>query len=90
VKVQAARWGNSMGMRLPKSVVDELGIVAGAQLDLVVEGKEIRIRPLRKTSRQLLEAMVAEARLLGPDHEPDTIDWGPDRGSEMLDDGDPR
>jgi len=77
-------------MRLPKSVVDELGIVPGAQLDLVIEGNEIRIRPLRKTSRQLLEAMVAEARRLGPDHEPETIDWGPDRGSEILDNDDSR
>jgi antitoxin MazE len=39
-----------------------------------------------KTSAQLLEEMVAEMKRLAPDHEPETVDWGPDRGSEIIDD----
>lgn len=34
--------------------------------------------------------MVAEAQRLGPAFEPPTVDWGPDRGSEIIDDDDPR
>jgi len=30
--------------------------------------------------------MVAEAKRLGPENEPPTLDWGPDRGSEIIDD----
>jgi antitoxin MazE len=39
-----------------------------------------------KTSAQLLEEMVAEMARLGPGCEPETVDWGPDRGSEIIDD----
>jgi hypothetical protein len=39
-----------------------------------------------RTSAQLLEEMVAEMKRLGPDHEPETVEWGPDRGSEIIDD----
>jgi antitoxin MazE len=39
-----------------------------------------------KTSAQLLEEMIAEMKRLGPDHEPETVEWGPDRGSEIIDD----
>jgi antitoxin MazE len=34
----------------------------------------------------LLEEMIAEMKRLGPDHEPETVEWGPDRGSEIIDD----
>lgn len=86
MKVHVARWGNSTGMRFPKSVVDELGLVPGVQLDLVIEGPEIRLRRRRKTSRELLEELAAEARRLGPEHEPEPVEWGPERGSEIIDD----
>lgn len=34
--------------------------------------------------------MAAEMRRLGPGFDPPTVDWGPDRGSEIIDDDDPR
>ncbi|MFD1301086.1 MazF family transcriptional regulator [Methylobacterium marchantiae] len=33
--------------------------------------------------------MIAEAQRLGPDFEPATVDWGPDVGSEIINDDDP-
>lgn len=90
MKVQVAKWGNSAAVRLPKSVAQELGLQPGSQLDLVVEGREVRLRPVRKTSRELLQEMIAEAKRLGLENEPEQVDWGPDRGSEIIDDDDPR
>ncbi len=90
MRVQIARWGNSTAVRLPKAVTDELGLAPGSQLDLVVEGREVRLRPVRTTPQQLLQDMIAEARRLGPEYEPEEVDWGPDRGSEIIDDDDPR
>ena len=89
MKVQVARWGNSTGMRFPKSVVEDLRLTPGSQLELLVEGDEIRLRRLRKSARQLLREMAEEARRLGPENEPDTVEWGPDRGSEVIGDDDP-
>ena len=89
MKVQLAKWGNSTAVRLPKSVARELGFEPGTLLDLVVEGREVRLRPMEKTSRELLQEMIAEAKRLGLENEPESVDWGPDRGSEIIDDDDP-
>jgi antitoxin MazE len=90
MRVQVAKWGNSTAVRLPKAVTDELGLAPGSQLELVVEGREVRLRPVRTTPQQLLQDMIAEAKRLGPEYEPEEVDWGPDRGSEIIDDDDPR
>jgi hypothetical protein len=39
-----------------------------------------------KPSAQSLEEMLAEIDRLGPACVPATVDWGPDRGSEIIDD----
>ncbi len=33
--MQIAKWGNSLAVRLPKSLVDELGLKVGDQIDIV-------------------------------------------------------
>ena len=86
MKVTIAKWGNSKAVRLPKSVSDELGLVPGAQLDLVIKDGGILLRTPAKSSKDLLEEMIAEMKRLGPENEPATVDWGPDRGSEIIDD----
>jgi antitoxin MazE len=87
MKVKISKWGNSLGLRLPKAVSDELGLNAGRQLDLVVEQDEIRLRkPRAVSSAELLAEMVAEAKRLGPQFEPETVEWGPDVGTEVIDD----
>lgn len=89
MKVTVAKWGNSIAVRLPKGVSEELGLKPGKELDLVVERGEIRLRRRAgNSSARLLEQMVAEAKRLGPEYEPETVDWGPDRGSEIITDDD--
>ena len=34
--MQVAKWGNSLAARLPKKVVEELGLKAGDEIDFVV------------------------------------------------------
>lgn len=86
MKVQVAKWGNSTAVRLPKAVADELRLRPGDQLDLVVEGSGMRLTAPRKTARQRLEELAAEARRLGPQCETEMVDWGPDRGAEIIED----
>jgi antitoxin MazE len=86
MKVKVAKWGNSFGVRLPKVAVEAVGARLGSDLDLTFDNRELRLKTTRKTSRQLLNEMVAEMKRLGPDHEPATVEWGPDRGEEIIDD----
>jgi antitoxin MazE len=92
MKVKVAKWGNGLGLRLPEDAVQAAGLEVGSEVDLTVEGKELRLRRAFEafSSRELLDEMIAEARRLGPEKEPPTVDWGPDRGSEILNDDDPR
>jgi antitoxin MazE len=86
MKVKVTRWGNSLGVRLPKSAAETAGVRAGTELDLTVEGGGFHLRSVGKTSAQLLEEMIAEMKRLGPENEPETVVWGPNRGSEIIDD----
>ena len=87
MKVTIAKSGNSRAVRLPKAVTDAQGFEEGTQLELTVEPDGFRLRRAAKTSKELLAEMVAETkRLGGRGAAPETIDWGPDRGSEIIDD----
>jgi len=90
MRVHLARWGNSAAVRLPKAMTDELGLSPGASFDAVIENGEIRLRPVRRRSEDHLRSMIEEERRLGGEAEPATIDWGEDRGGEIIDDRDPR
>lgn len=88
MKVKVAKWGNSLGLRLPKAAVEAAGLKVGSEVDVTMEGRELRVKPpsKAKTSKELLDDMLAEIDRLGPGHEPETVNWGPDVGSEIIDD----
>ena len=45
MKVQFAKWGNSVGLRVPAKVADELGIVPGSIADLEIRKDRMVITP---------------------------------------------
>ncbi len=77
MRVQIAKWGNSSAIRLPKPLVEELGLKPGQEVDLTVEGKEVRMTPVKPRFVYRIEDLVAEMRRLGPDDEPPVEDWSP-------------
>jgi antitoxin MazE len=82
MKVKVAKWGNSLAVRLPKSVAEEAGLRPDAEVDVVVEAGDVRLRKSRQTPRYTLEDMIAAIK---PGTEaPPSVEWGPDRGSEIL------
>lgn len=86
MKVKISKWGNSLGLRLPKAAVAAIGIEAGAQLDLVVVGNELRLRPVSQIPVYKLKDLLVEMDRLGPKNRPQFVNWGPDVGAEMIDD----
>ena len=52
------RWGNSLGVRLPKGLADEAGLREGDQVDVDIENGAIRVRRARPryTLEQLLDS----------------------------------
>jgi antitoxin MazE len=77
--VRVARWGNSLGLRIPKDVANRVGLREGARVDVEVQGDRIIISPARPryVLAELLKGMTPEA-MRG------AFDWGPDKGREIV------
>jgi antitoxin MazE len=87
-KVTVSKWGNSIAIRLPKTVTDELRLSAGDVVNLDVrDGKATLEKPKQQLAPSLAE-IVAEIKRLGPENEAETVDWGRDVGSERFYDHD--
>ncbi len=77
-KTQLAKWGNSLGLRLPKSVALEAQLAAGDTVDVSVDDGAIVIRPARP--RYSLEELVG--RITSRNRHRET-DWGTPLGHEV-------
>jgi antitoxin MazE len=75
---QISKWGNSLGLRLPKSVAREARIDAGDSVDVSVDNGIIVIRPSRP--RYTLEELVGR---INARNRHDEIDWGGTAGHEV-------
>ena len=69
------KWGNSLAVRLPRQIAEQVRLVEGSKVDLLVDDGALRIVPTRKKLKlsELLE---------GEPHKYGEVDWGPARGGE--------
>ncbi len=80
------RWGNSQGIRIPKPVVESMGLEVGAeiQVELSEDARSIVITPLVDErpvrGRHNIENLIAES---APDAFADGYDWGAPEGKEV-------
>ena len=81
MQVLVSKWGNSLGLRLPKALTAEIGVREGQRVEVRAEGGRIVVEPLREkfTLAQLMENTTPEAMR-------EAWDWGPDVGREIVDD----
>nr|PZN76614.1 MAG: MazF family transcriptional regulator [Pseudomonadota bacterium] len=86
MQVRVSRWGNSLAVRLPKAIADDLRLEEGQAVDLEIENGSVRMRPVARRKYPTLAEMVAEMERLGPENEPATEEWGPEVGAEIIDD----
>jgi antitoxin MazE len=75
---QLSKWGNSLGVRLPRSVARELQLDDGDTVQLTVDNGAIVIRPSRP--RYSLDDLV---RRITPKNRHDESGWSGPLGDEM-------
>jgi len=75
---QIARWGNSLGVRLPKAVAAEAQLAEGDTVEVSVKGGAIVVRPARPTYS--LDQLVAK---ITPRNRHREADWGAPAGHEQ-------
>ena len=74
---QLSKWGNSLGLRLPKSVAREARLDEGDTVQVSVDNGAIVIRPSRP--RYSLDELV---RRITPKNRHGASDWGGPLGNE--------
>jgi antitoxin MazE len=58
MRTKAQKWGNSLGVRIPKSFADEIGIGPDSSVQMMIEEGALRILPERGPSWSL-ESLLA-------------------------------
>ena len=82
MKAQIAQWGNSAAVRLPKSVLEDLRIAPGSEVEMWIEGRELRLRPIPPVTSHRLEDLLAQ---ITTDNIPAFEEWPP-VGTEIIHD----
>lgn len=76
MQTKIQKWGNSLGLRIPRSLAAEAQVEEGATVDLSVENGRLLVRPLRvrkyalsvllrKVSPRTLHGEVSTGRAVG-------------------------
>ena len=79
MEVVLARWGNSLGVRIPKDIASRSGLREGARVDIEAQGSRIVITPAQKRY-ELVELLLD----VTPQAMREAFDWGPDKGREIV------
>jgi len=51
------KWGNSLGLRIPKAFAKEAGVEEGSAVDISLEGDRLVIRPVKAARYQLSDLL---------------------------------
>ncbi|MBB6635707.1 AbrB/MazE/SpoVT family DNA-binding domain-containing protein [Cohnella thailandensis] len=57
---QVQKWGNSLGIRIPKSLALKVGLEEGSEVDLDVEDGHLVIKPKKAKLDELLARVTPE------------------------------
>ena len=79
MKTRAQKWGNSLGIRIPKPYADEMGLHPGSSLELTMKEGALISTPV-KEPRWSLEELLAGVDERNIHREWDT---GPTEGGEI-------
>ena len=79
MQVHLTRWGNSLGLRIPKDLAGRFRLTEGARVNLEASGDHI---VMSMPARYELSEMLAG---LTPASMSDAFDWGDDQGREAVD-----
>lgn len=57
MRTKIQKWGNSLGLRIPKSFAEEAGVEAGSEVDLSVDDGELIVRRVGRQRYGLKELL---------------------------------
>ena len=76
------KWGNSLGIRVPKAIAEQLDLKSGTEVEFDTAGGVLTIRPKRRRRpRYTLAELLAKAK--GPNPHKELMGDAP-RGREII------
>lgn len=75
---QIQKWGNSLALRIPKAVAEQVGLKQSSEVEVSVQDGQIVIKPV-PAPRYDLAAMLAQ---ITPENLHGETDWGAVQGRE--------
>ena len=78
MRAQVAKWGNSLGIRIPKACADEVGLCEGATVEVKVSGLTLVVAPAQRQYE--LEEL---ANGIKPKNRHAQTNWGAPVGKEV-------
>ena len=57
MQTRIQRWGNSLGLRIPRSFAAEVGVDAGSEVDLSIQDGDLVVKPARRRTYQLRDLL---------------------------------
>jgi len=79
MSVTLHRWGNSVGLRVPKPLLEQLGLGEGSKVEVRVENGRLVIEPERKPRLTLKDVLKG----FGPSDRHGEVGWGKPVGKEV-------
>ena len=81
MQTKIQKWGNSQGIRFPKTILKEVDINIGDDVSITVHAGKIVVEPVNRVrGRYDIRDLVAQ---LPDDYQAEEIDWGPPVGAEV-------
>ena len=78
IELQIGKWGNSLGIRLPKHISEALNLRPKDKVSCAIENGKLVLRPLSRVKKYTLKELLAKVE------EPsDEISWGKPEGEEV-------
>lgn len=75
MKVKVAKWGNSLAVRLPRVVADDLGLAPGREVDLVQDGTRLTMETAPKPKIPVYRLQDLLAQIKPGQKPPPFEDW---------------
>jgi antitoxin MazE len=80
MQTRVQKWGNSLGLRIPRGLADELGLGVGTEVSLTCKDGELVLRPSLPSRLRLADLLAG----ITPENIHASVDTGDAVGSEAF------
>jgi antitoxin MazE len=80
MQTKVQKWGNSLGVRIPRGLAEEVGLVTGTEVSLTAKDGELVLKPAVPSRLRLADLLEA----ITPENIHASVDTGDAVGAEVF------